>query len=270
MKVVTPARSPCRTQSSVLPGRGPAELYARLHRGNPGDVDFYRRACIDEASILELGCGHGRVLRAVATPQSHLVGVDLDRDLLALADRACKRIRPPPASFELLQADMCTLDLGRNFERILIPFCGIYCLADEAAVLQALRRARAHLAPAGELLFDAYHVDPVHDELLHEPAPIDDPPSEVAKLRWHARDYDVFERCRWWPKEQVVEATYEHRPVDGSPPLLTGVRHRYLLAREIPGLLRAAGLRLLELAGGFHGEAFNGESEMIVVRAARA
>ncbi len=256
--------------SAVEPLRGPAELYARLHRGNPGDIDFYSRACAEETSILELGCGHGRVLRAVASPQSHLVGIDLDSDLLALATRACQRIRPPPASFELLQADMCTLDLGRVFDRILIPFCGIYCLANEAAILQALRRARAHLTAEGELLFDAYHIDPVHDELLQEQAPIDDPASEVATLRWQTRDYRVFERSRWWPQEQVVEVTYEHRPVDGSPPLLTGVRHRYLLARELPTLLATAGLRMLELAGGFNGETFHDESEMIVVRAARA
>ncbi|HFE47610.1 MAG TPA: class I SAM-dependent methyltransferase [Nannocystis exedens] len=256
--------------SSSQPVRGPAELYARLHRGNPGDIDFYRRACAEETSILELGCGHGRVLRAISSPQSHLVGVDLDRDLLALATRACQRIRPAPASFKLLQADMCTLDLGRLFGRILLPFCGIYCLADEAAILRTLRRARDHLTAKGELLFDAYHIDPVHDELLQEQAPIDDPASEVATLRWRSRDYHVFERSRWWPQKQVVEVTYEHRPVDGSPPLLTGVRHRYLLARELPTLLATAGLRILELAGGFHSETFGVESEMLVVRAARA
>ena len=74
--------------------RGPAELYARLHRGNPGDLDFYRRACAGASSVLELGCGHGRVLRAIATPETHLVGVDLDPELLALARRGCAWASP--------------------------------------------------------------------------------------------------------------------------------------------------------------------------------
>ncbi len=269
MPTATPPSRPTPARDT-LPPRGPAGLYARLHRGTPGDLDFYARACLDQGSILELGCGHGRLLRTLGTPTTHLVGVDLDPGLLDLAKRACDRIRPRPASVELLQADMCTLELGRTFDRILIPYCGLYCLADERSVIAALTRVRDHLAPGGELLFDAYYVDPVHDELLREEAPIDDPPEEVASLRWRAQDYEVHESSRWWPGDQVVEVTYEHRPTDGGAPILAGVRHRYLLARELPRILEAAGLRLLTLEGGFHGEALGDESEMIVARAALA
>ena len=261
---------PTPSNRNPLPPRGPAGLYARLHRGTPGDVDFYGRACANQGSILELGCGHGRLLRTLGSPTTHLVGVDLDLGLLDLARRACEKIRPRPASVELLQADMCTLDLGRTFDRILIPYCGLYCLADEASLITALRRARDHLAPGGELLFDAYFIDPVHDELMTEEAPVDDPAEEVAALRWQAQDYEVYESSRWWPNEQVVEVTYEHRPVGGGAPILAGVRHRYLLARDVPRLLEAAGLRLITLAGGFHGEPIDDESEMIVARAAIA
>ncbi|MEZ4385619.1 MAG: class I SAM-dependent methyltransferase [Nannocystaceae bacterium] len=250
--------------------RGPAELYARLHRGNPGDLDFYRRACVDASTVLELGCGHGRVLRAIATPQMHLVGVDLDPELLALARRGCARIRPQPASLELIEADFAGLDLGRAFDRVLLPYCGLYCLADEAAIVAALSCARAHLAPAGELLFDAYHVEPIHDELVDEPAPVVDEPAKVAELRWRGRDYEVHEACRWWPSERRVEVVYEHRAADGGPPIVAGIRHRYVLARELPRLAAAAGLRILELHGGFMGEPLSDESEMVVARAARA
>ncbi len=268
--MTTSTQAPRPDDQPPLPPRGPAGLYARLHRGTPGDVDFYGQACSGHSSILELGCGHGRLLRTLGSATTHLVGVDLDPGLLDLARRACDRIRPRPASVELIQADMCTLDLGRTFDRILIPYCGLYCLADEASLIAALGRAREHLAPGGELLFDAYYADPVHAELLDEEAPIDDPPELVATLRWQAQDYEVHESSRWWPSEQVVEVTYEHRPVGGGEPVLAGVRHRYLLAEDLPRILAAAGLRLLALDGGFQGEPLDDESEMLVARAALA
>ncbi|MCA9636138.1 MAG: Smr/MutS family protein [Myxococcales bacterium] len=145
-----------------------ADLYARLHSGNPGDLERYRRACEGATTILELGCGEGRVLRALAAPDRHLVGVDLDPGLLALARHRCGRARPRPASLRLIAGDMRTLALGRAFDRVLIPYSGIFCLADEAEVIAALSRAREHLAPGGEVIFDAYQVDAVHDELAGE------------------------------------------------------------------------------------------------------
>jgi SAM-dependent methyltransferase len=54
-----------------------ARLYALVHRGNAGDVDFYVRACAGAARVLELGCGTGRVLRAVAEVAGHVTGLDL-------------------------------------------------------------------------------------------------------------------------------------------------------------------------------------------------
>lgn len=246
-----------------------ADLYARLHSGNPGDLERYRRACEGATTILELGCGEGRVLRALAAPDRHLVGVDLDPGLLALARHRCGRARPRPASLRLIAGDMRTLALGRAFDRVLIPYSGIFCLADEAEVIAALSRAREHLAPGGEVIFDAYQVDAVHDELAGE-AIVDDPPIAVAELRWRGRDYDVLEASRWRPGEQVVEVRYEHRPRDGGAPIRSAIRHRYLLVRELPRLLVAAGLRLLALEGGFEGAPLDEASEQFVVRAAAA
>ncbi len=42
----------------------PPALYAELHVGNPGDLAFYREHCVGASSILELGCGYGRVMTA--------------------------------------------------------------------------------------------------------------------------------------------------------------------------------------------------------------
>ena len=63
----------------------PPELYAKLHLGNPGDLAFYREQCRDVGTVLELGCGYGRVLESLADQCEELVGLDSSRGLLALA-----------------------------------------------------------------------------------------------------------------------------------------------------------------------------------------
>jgi hypothetical protein len=52
----------------------PAQLYAAVHDGNPGDVAFYRERCADARAVLELGCGDARVLAELAAPGRALVG----------------------------------------------------------------------------------------------------------------------------------------------------------------------------------------------------
>ena len=59
----------------------PAKLYSLVHRGTPGDVPFYREACADAGAILELGCGYGRILEALAMPDRLLIGLDRDPGL---------------------------------------------------------------------------------------------------------------------------------------------------------------------------------------------
>ena len=62
-----------------------AELYALTHRGNRGDLEFYQRTCRGARSVLELGSGYGRVLTALAGAKRRVVGLERDREFLALA-----------------------------------------------------------------------------------------------------------------------------------------------------------------------------------------
>ena len=61
-----------------------AELYALTHRGNRGDLEFYRRTCRGARSVLELGSGYGRVLTVLANAERRVVGLERDPQFLAL------------------------------------------------------------------------------------------------------------------------------------------------------------------------------------------
>src|SRR5690606_8158495 len=112
----------------------------------------------------------------------------------------------------LLRGDMRNLALGRTFDRILLPYNGLYCLGGAAGALACLKSAAAHLAPAGEFWLDVYAADAFHAE-----APLDDefaPATEstddepIAQLEVRGRTLLVFEDTVWSRDQQKLEVTY--------------------------------------------------------------
>jgi SAM-dependent methyltransferase len=96
------------------------------------------------SSVLDAGCGTGRVGREIARRGVDVVGVDLDDEMLATARRKSPEIR-------WLTADLSTVDLGRTFDVILLAGNVMIFLTPgtEAAVMRNLAR---HLRPGGVLI----------------------------------------------------------------------------------------------------------------------
>jgi SAM-dependent methyltransferase len=230
-------------------------LESALHRGNAGDVAFYRAACAGARGVLELGCGVGRVGGALADDGLEVAGIDLDRAALKVA--AARGVWA-------LCADMRAFELGRRFERIIVPFSGLYCLLSAADTLRCLSRIRTHLTPGGYLLLDVYAADAFHaqpgDEAFDEEAP-------VATVEACDTTWEVLERSRWWRERQRIDAWYRFVSADGGAALCTVIRQRYLLRHQVADLLRRAGLAAVAFEGDFEGGAYEVGSELMVIRA---
>ena len=100
--------------------------------------------CGSEASVLDAGCGTGRVAIELDRRGISVVGVDLDPDMLVEA----KSKAPGLCWF---QGDLCVLDLSRQFD--LIVMAGNVMIfvepGTEATVLTNMAR---HLEPGGLVL----------------------------------------------------------------------------------------------------------------------
>jgi SAM-dependent methyltransferase len=248
-----------------------AWLHAILHRGNPGDEAFYERACREAGSVLELGCGTGRLLVRLARPGLRLVGVDAHRGMLAAAEERLAALdRAAGATVELVHADMRHLALGERFERVLIPYNGLLCLLDAEAVRSCLRGARDHLLPGGSLWFDIY-APPGPDELASPFVEMsaDEPPAHLVTIATEGQLVDVFERDRWDVAGQRVDATYIYEIVEGGEVRRAEqtIPQRYLYERQVRDLLAEAGLRVAAMWGDFAGTPLTSSSPHMVVRA---
>jgi len=110
---------------------------------NPhGEADFV--CSYEPRSVLDGGCGTGRVAIELAARGLDVTGVDLDQDMITVAQR-----KAPELTW--VQADLSQLDLTTRFDAVVLAGNVIpYVAADRrrAAVLACSR----HLAPGGRLI----------------------------------------------------------------------------------------------------------------------
>jgi SAM-dependent methyltransferase len=254
-------------RASATGGGYDAELYALVHRGTPGDLAFYARACGGARAVLELGCGFGRLLPALSGIVDSYVGLDCDAGLLRMARRERAALGAPArAKVKLRRGDMRAFDMPERFDRILIPHSGLFCLQSDADVLACLRCARAHLRDGGELVLDSYAADGFHQ--CSRPSDLSAKTEEwLARVVMAAVEYDVYERSRWDRRRQRLSVTYRHVPHGGGHVREGVIEHRYLVHAQLRALLERAGFVVVEQRGGFRSQRLSRRSELIVVRA---
>jgi SAM-dependent methyltransferase len=107
-----------------------------------GEADFIER--LRPASVLDAGCGTGRVGRELARRGIEVVGVDIDPGMLATA-----REKAPNVSWHV--ADLATVDLARSFDAIVMAGNVMIFLApgSEQTVVENMAR---HLREDGLLV----------------------------------------------------------------------------------------------------------------------
>lgn len=112
--------------------------------------------------ILDLGCGTGNHSIPLGARGYQVVGSDQSE---AMLERARLKLEEEPgAAVEFIQGDLRCLDLGRDFDAVLMMFAVLGYQKENIDLRQALQTARQHLLPGGLLLFDVWYGPAV----LHE------------------------------------------------------------------------------------------------------
>ena len=118
------------------------ERLAVAGRATHGEADFIE--ALQPSSVLDAGCGMGRVAIELANRGIAVEGLDLDADLLAYAARNAPHLR-------WHHADLATMNLSRRYGMVAMPGnVMIFCRDSDRA--HVVRRAVAHLEPGGLLV----------------------------------------------------------------------------------------------------------------------
>ena len=165
----------------------PVELYRLLAAGDePLLID---REMPEDAEILELGAGCGRITHPLIALGWRVVAVDYNPEMLALIEGA-----------EKVEAPIEELDLGRTFGGVLLMSTLINAPQDTRLAL--LRSVRRHLAPHGVALIERYDPDIGEDPRPSERhlGSVTIRVSDIARdghLIYQTIDYDAGQHGQW-------------------------------------------------------------------------
>lgn len=132
----------------------------RIRRYLEAEIDFVLGRLRPTDSVLELGCGYGRVAFRLAPAAARVLGIDTAEESLALA----RRTAAPDSRCEFLRMDAVALAFrDATFDAVVCVQNGICAFAVDRATLlrESLRVARE----GGTVLFSTYS-DRIWDERL--------------------------------------------------------------------------------------------------------
>jgi ubiquinone/menaquinone biosynthesis C-methylase UbiE len=242
-------------------------VLADLYDAFPFDADvaFYNALAAGHGTdVLELACGSGRLMLPLAKAGNTVVGVDASPHMLSLAE---KKLRTAGQDVwrrcDLVQADICALDLGKEFDVAVIAARSFAHLTDRAAQQQALSRVRKHLRPRGILAMDLLNPSP--SWLSQEPGTLRQDLVQETLDRVAMRTEAVISTDRA-AQVRRIRSTYDLVDADGRVTRrIVEWPFRFTYRFEAELLLESAGFDVQAVKGGYDGEKFTSTSQRMVI-----
>ena len=233
------------------------------------DLEFYLDYSLRaKGTILELGCGTGRVLVPTAGAGCRIVGLDLSPFMLAKCrEKLLSQPREVQERVLLIQGNMADFKLAKTFALVTTPFRPFQHLVSVEEQMSCLACVNRHLAKDGRLILDVFHPDPtklagpVTLEEIEDVAEVPLPGGR--KLR---RTYRSVAFRRHEQVNDVELIFYVTHPDGRTERFVQAFPMRYFYRYEIEHLLARTGFRVVELFGDYDQSPFlNNSPEMIFV-----
>jgi SAM-dependent methyltransferase len=214
--------------------------HPRMGPEGPFYLEFARQA---SGSMLELGCGTGRLTIPFAREGIDMVGLDVMPQMLAQA-----RAKAQGLPIRWVEADVRTFQLETQFELIFTVGDVFHHFLNRSDQEAMLTRVREHLAPKGQFVIDVWFLPPT--------SMLDVPEEEEWSANSHINEdghkvtvsgiehYDAL--------QQIWHLTIYRRWSDADGKQITRrtkLAYRYIFPQEMEALLHYNGLRVLSRYG---------------------
>jgi len=131
-----------------------AEYYDLIY-GDQVDIDFYvQEATNARGSVLELGCGNGRLLLKILSKGIDIQGIDSSGSLLDILKERAKSQNLAPTVFK---ANMVDFNIEKKFKLIIVPYRAFLHLRSKEDMKKALSNFMKHLDTGGRLILHVYN-----------------------------------------------------------------------------------------------------------------
>jgi SAM-dependent methyltransferase len=250
-----------------MDARATTAAYYDLAPDFPPDIPFYvQQVSAGASSVLELGCGTGRVTVPVATRARFLYGVDLSPAMIARCQVRLRGAGISPARAVAAVGDITQLRLPARFDLIIAPYRVFQNLVTEAEVAGLFATVRTHLAQGGRCILNTFR-------------PRADPATLIAKWQVPSEDLDweiPFEggvlrcyvrRARVRPEPLVLHPDLIYRRcLEGllQDEAVASIAMRCWYPEELQERIRQEGFVVTGSWGGYEGEPYGTGPELIV------
>ncbi len=244
-----------------------ASYYDLTHAEQSADIALILSLVSGEhRTVLELGCGTGRIALPLARAGCTVVGLDKSQEMLLLARKKLDR-EPVDLSSSILwvEGDLTSFQLGQKFDLVTLSHNTLHELTRDG-VRAVFRQIREHLKADGMVFIDLSNpflyfshregdniwvedksfLDPESGYLLHQRSTVSiDPRKQQIRV---LRALKMQESESTQGKQLTYESTYD-----------------LFYPHEVDLLMDKAGLQLVQLFGGYDREPFGEGSERLLV-----
>ncbi len=124
------------------------------------DIDFYCNFILPSSSILEIGCGTGRVLLELIKHNHYVCGIDNSFNMLFyLKNKFDNLPNRTTHLLKIVQSDFKRFNLHEKFSYIIFPFRGFQLLTNKNQIFSCLESLKLHMAFDSVLIIDLFNPD---------------------------------------------------------------------------------------------------------------
>lgn len=226
-------------------------LYDAEYGGYQGDFNFFL-SLVETGSVLELGCGTGRLTIPLAQKGLRVVGLDASQPMLTLASKKSQDF-----SIEWVQGDIRNFQLNETFDLILMAGNTFQALLSEEDQLEMLACAKKHLNPSGLFVFNT-----------RNPRESDHQTTQEYEY-WHSFQDPIGDEVKVYGKQDVDSSeqivTYTTKRIWKNKETITTIQLRFTSYDQLMRLLKQAGFEVSAVYGDDKKSPFHKDSLSIVV-----
>ncbi|HEY5979871.1 MAG TPA: class I SAM-dependent methyltransferase [Microlunatus sp.] len=192
---------------------------------------------------LELAIGAGRIALPLAAGGTQVDGIELSPDMITVLRR---RASAAGSSVEVVEGDMTTTDVGRQYPLVFLIFNTIFNLLTQDDQVRCFENAARHLEDEGVFLIEAAVPSAWTASHTYVDAETVEPTAVVLDV------------CRYDPVTQILDEN--HVRLDKAGIHFRPISCRLAWPAELDLMARLAGLRLRDRWGGWQREPFTADS----------
>jgi SAM-dependent methyltransferase len=239
--------------------RAEVARYYDLNPETPADIPFYQALVPSpQASVLELGCGTGRVLIPLAQSCGFIHGIDSSQAMLDI----CRGKLGASGKARLTLGDICDFDLGRTFDLVIAPYRVLQNLETDTQLDGLFRCVHAHLSARGTCVLNVFRPQWQPREWLREGETFNWEVSvEGGRVTCHDRRLKVEPERRILYPDLIWRRYRNDELVDEA---VLRIAMRCYDPVQFEALITGHGFRIVNRWGGYAGEAFGEGPELIL------